>query len=67
MASFIDEGVDSESVMPQGEPVVDRFNRAYGTGRRKTGIARVWIKEGSGRVIVNDKELIGALCDIYVV
>jgi small subunit ribosomal protein S9 len=30
--------------------VVDRF---YGTGRRKTSIARVWIRHGSGRVVIN--------------
>ncbi|MBI1847206.1 MAG: 30S ribosomal protein S9 [Candidatus Rokubacteria bacterium] len=30
--------------------VVDRF---YGTGRRKTSVARVWIKPGSGRIVVN--------------
>ena len=30
--------------------VVDRF---YGTGRRKTSVARVWIRHGSGRVVIN--------------
>ncbi len=30
--------------------VVDRF---YGTGRRKTSVARVWIRPGSGRIVVN--------------
>ena len=30
--------------------VLDRF---YGTGRRKTSIARVWIKPGAGRIVVN--------------
>jgi small subunit ribosomal protein S9 len=30
--------------------VLDRF---YGTGRRKTSIARVWIRPGSGRIVVN--------------
>jgi small subunit ribosomal protein S9 len=30
--------------------VVDRF---YGTGRRKTSVARVWIKPGSGHIVVN--------------
>jgi small subunit ribosomal protein S9 len=30
--------------------VLDRF---YGTGRRKTSVARVWIKPGSGRIVVN--------------
>jgi small subunit ribosomal protein S9 len=27
---------------------------AYGTGRRKESIARVWIKPGDGQVVVND-------------
>lgn len=30
--------------------VMERF---YGTGRRKTSIARVWIRPGTGRIIVN--------------
>lgn len=30
--------------------VVDRF---YGTGRRKTSIARVWVRPGAGRIVVN--------------
>ena len=30
--------------------VLDRF---YGTGRRKTSVARVWIRPGSGRITVN--------------
>lgn len=29
----------------------------YGTGRRKTAIARVFMKSGSGKVVVNDKPL----------
>jgi small subunit ribosomal protein S9 len=27
--------------------------RSYGTGRRKTSVARVWIRPGSGRVVIN--------------
>ncbi|MFA7281396.1 MAG: 30S ribosomal protein S9 [Sterolibacterium sp.] len=30
-------------------------NYYYGTGRRKTAIARVFIKHGSGKFMVNDK------------
>ena len=30
--------------------VVERF---YGTGRRKTSIARVWLRPGQGRIAVN--------------
>ena len=29
----------------------------YGTGRRKTSTARVFITEGSGNIVVNDKSL----------
>ena len=28
----------------------------YGTGRRKTSIARVWLRPGEGRILVNDRE-----------
>ena len=30
-------------------------NRTYATGKRKTAIARSWIKPGTGQVIVNGK------------
>jgi small subunit ribosomal protein S9 len=30
-------------------------NRTYATGKRKTAIARVWIKAGSGAIVVNGK------------
>ena len=29
----------------------------YGTGRRKTAVARVFMKKGSGKIVVNDKPL----------
>jgi len=29
----------------------------YGTGRRKTSVARVFIKQGSGKIVVNDKPI----------
>ena len=32
----------------------------YGTGRRKTAIARVYAKSGSGQITVNDKAI-----DVY--
>jgi len=32
-------------------------NTAYGTGRRKKSIARVWISSGDGQVQVNDKSV----------
>jgi small subunit ribosomal protein S9 len=30
-------------------------NRTYATGKRKTAIARVWLKAGSGQISVNGK------------
>ena len=33
------------------------INYNYGTGRRKTSVARVFIKPGKGKFIVNDKAL----------
>ena len=39
---------------------VDEKGRAYGTGRRKCSVARVWVQPGNGKFIVNDKEF-----DVY--
>ena len=38
-------------------PKLDKFGRAYGTGRRKDATARVWIKRGSGKITVNGRTL----------
>jgi small subunit ribosomal protein S9 len=35
---------------------LDAQGRAYATGKRKNAIARVWVKPGSGKIIVNGKE-----------
>lgn len=29
----------------------------YGTGRRKTAVARVWLRPGDGKITVNSKEI----------
>ena len=39
------------------EPKRDDLGRSYATGKRKDAIARVWIKPGSGKVMVNGKEM----------
>ena len=39
------------------EPKRDDFGRSYATGKRKDATARVWIKPGSGKVVVNGKEM----------
>jgi len=35
---------------------LDAQGRAYATGKRKDAVARVWIKPGSGKIIVNKRE-----------
>jgi small subunit ribosomal protein S9 len=42
--------------MPLREAIIDAYGRAYATGRRKDAVARVWIKPGSGKIIVNGKD-----------
>src|SRR5213595_2582126 len=34
---------------------VDKYGRAYATGKRKNAVARVWIKPGAGKVTVNER------------
>ena len=38
------------------EKKVDSFGRAYSTGKRKSSIARVWVKLGNGNVLINGKK-----------
>ncbi|ADM10596.1 30S ribosomal protein S9 [Parvularcula bermudensis HTCC2503] len=38
-------------------PKIDQYGRSYATGRRKTAIARVWIKPGSGKITVNNRDI----------
>jgi small subunit ribosomal protein S9 len=38
------------------EQQLDKFGRAYATGRRKDAVARVWLKPGSGKIIINGRE-----------
>ncbi len=41
---------------PLREQVLDKQGRAYATGRRKGAIARVWLKPGTGKIIVNGRD-----------
>ena len=34
---------------------VDAQGRAYATGKRKNAVARVWIKPGTGKIVVNTR------------
>lgn len=37
-------------------PKIDKLGRSYGTGRRKSATARVWLKRGSGKITINGKD-----------
>ena len=48
---------ETQQPAPQeNRPKLDRQGRAYATGKRKNAVARVWIKPGPGRVVVNGRE-----------
>ena len=49
--------VDVAEIAAPREPVRDDLGRSYATGKRKDAVARVWIKPGSGKVIVNGKPI----------
>ncbi len=38
------------------EQQLDKYGRAYATGRRKDAVARVWLKPGSGKIEVNGRD-----------
>ena len=41
---------------PLREQQLDKYGRAYATGRRKDAVARVWLKPGSGQIQVNGRD-----------
>jgi small subunit ribosomal protein S9 len=50
-------GAVAEAEAAPREPVRDSLGRSYATGKRKDAVARVWIKPGSGKVVVNGKDM----------
>jgi small subunit ribosomal protein S9 len=42
---------------PKHVQKLDKQGRAYATGKRKDAVARVWIKPGSGKIVVNERTL----------
>ncbi len=54
-SALVTEATVTETKTP-AEPKIDDLGRAYATGRRKESVSRVWIKPGSGKIIVNGRE-----------
>ena len=42
--------------MPLREQEIDSLGRAYATGRRKDAVARVWLKPGTGKIVINGRD-----------
>ena len=38
------------------EQKLDARGRAYATGKRKSSISRVWLKSGTGKIVINGKD-----------
>jgi small subunit ribosomal protein S9 len=51
-----DAPVVANEVEELPQPKIDELGRAYATGKRKDAVARVWIKRGSGKIVVNGRE-----------
>jgi small subunit ribosomal protein S9 len=58
LADLTTLGTDTPAtaVAPLREKEVDAQGRSYATGRRKDAVARVWLKPGSGQIIVNGRD-----------
>ena len=50
--------VDDKEEVVINEPKIDTLGRSYATGRRKESTARVWVKRGTGKILINGKEMI---------
>jgi small subunit ribosomal protein S9 len=50
--------VDNKEEVVVNEPKIDTLGRTYATGRRKESTARVWLKRGTGKILINGKEMI---------
>jgi len=48
--------VHVQAETPLREQQLDKYGRAYATGRRKDAVARVWLKPGSGKILVNGRD-----------
>ncbi|MBB4040945.1 small subunit ribosomal protein S9 [Microvirga flocculans] len=58
LQSLADLGQNAQAAAPEAPKHVqklDSLGRAYATGKRKDAVARVWIKPGSGKIIINDR------------
>lgn len=57
---------DINPFLNQPKPIpIDKFGRALGVGKRKEAVARAWVVEGTGEVLINGKPLTEAFGRIH--
>ena len=54
----VEEASEDNNDLP--EKKIDDLGRSYATGKRKNAVARVWLKQGPGKITINEKN-----CDEY--
>tara|TARA_B100001758_G_C17844735_1_gene321070 strand:- start:11 stop:478 length:468 start_codon:yes stop_codon:yes gene_type:complete len=60
MNDVLDENiktVEKDNTDTSNLPKIDKLGRSYATGRRKDSTARVWVKKGSGNIVINGKSM----------
>ncbi|WAC25937.1 30S ribosomal protein S9 [Ancylobacter sp. SL191] len=63
MAELIQSLDGLEALKPQAVEApkhvqkLDRQGRSYATGKRKNAVARVWIRPGTGKILVNERDI----------
>ena len=53
----LDQIAKPQTEAAPAQPQLDRYGRAYATGKRKNAVARVWIKPGRGEIKVNGRDV----------
>ena len=53
----MNETMNNNTEENSAKPVLDNLGRSYATGKRKNAVARVWIKDGSGKIVINGKDV----------
>jgi len=53
LAGQLDEPTERAPLRAQE---LDKYGRAYATGRRKDAVARVWLKPGTGKITINGRD-----------
>ena len=53
----LQSGGEAAPAAPVREPKIDAQGRSYATGKRKNAVARVWVKPGTGKIVVNGRAI----------